>query len=187
MGYLLLYMIQGSDSVSGPYICRGAHPPPRRHQPRLPAKLTHNHATGFSRRPCRGSLLGRPLLRYPGLANDWTVTVHTWHTCKSLVTHNVYYFFKQLRKKGRELLWGRGAKIHFHHMCVLVAHKEETRRVSGLANRGYVSYRETMIINFKRHGINFNSLAGLMFFYVRAYIHQFYEEGAVMQIHSSRR
>lgn len=97
MGYMLLYVIQGSASVSGPYDRRGAHPPPHRHRPRVPAKLTHNHATGFPRRPCRGSLLGRALLWYPAsrqwFDSDVSALVHTGCTWKSLVNYNVDYFF----------------------------------------------------------------------------------------------
>ena len=55
--YMLLYVIQGSDSFSGPYIRVGAHPPPRRHRPRVQAKLTHNQATGFP-----GDHAGAPLV-----------------------------------------------------------------------------------------------------------------------------
>lgn len=32
MGYTLLYVIRGSDSVSGPYARIRSHPPPRRHR-----------------------------------------------------------------------------------------------------------------------------------------------------------
>lgn len=97
MGYVLLNVIQGSDSVSGPYIRRGAHPPPHRHRPRVPTNLTHNHATGFPRRPCRGSLLGRPLPRFPAsrsrLVRHESVTVHVSNPRQSLVNGNVDYFF----------------------------------------------------------------------------------------------
>lgn len=111
MGYVLLNVIQGSDSVSGPYIRRGAHPPPHRHRPRVPTNLTHNHATGFPRRPCRGSLLGRPLPRFPAsrpwLVSHESVMLHVSNTRQSLVNRNVdYFFFHPLRKGGRASCWG---------------------------------------------------------------------------------
>ncbi|GAA6096193.1 uncharacterized [Tachysurus ichikawai] len=40
-------------------ICSGAHPPPHRHRPRLPAKLTHNHNTGFPYDSSKGSTTRR--------------------------------------------------------------------------------------------------------------------------------
>lgn len=56
---------------------------------------------------------------------------------------------------------------------LLVAYKEESRKEwldSGdnfAPKRGSVSsrFREMLVIKFKCHGINFNSLVGLMFFY----------------------
>lgn len=135
MGYMLLYVIQGSDSVSGPYIRRGAHPPPHRHRPRVPAKLTHNHATGFPRATVQGlSLLGRPLLWRPASC-QWfdgkmSLMLHTSYTCKSLVNYNVdYFFFRQLRKTGRALLWGGVRKFSSILMCVYW--RCTSRRTSG--------------------------------------------------------
>lgn len=141
---MLLYVIQGSDSVSGPYIRRGAHPPPHRHRPRVPAKLTHNHATGFPWRPCRGSLLGRPLLRWPAsrqrFGSDVSVMLHTRCTCKSLVNYSVHYFFlfffslslRQPRKTGRALLRGGVRNFSFIMICV---YWWRTRRRAGESGR----------------------------------------------------
>lgn len=137
MGYVLLNVIQGSDSVSGPYIRRGAHPPPHRHRPRVPTKLTHNHATGFPRRPCRGSLLGRPLPRYPAsrpwLVSDVSVMLHVSYTCKSLVNSDVGYFFHHLRKKGGGTSrWGGVRKSSFIMICVCCWHTRRRARESRL-------------------------------------------------------
>lgn len=132
MGYVLLYVIQGSDSVSGPYIRRCAHPPPNRHRPRVPAKLTHNHATGFPWRPCRGSLLGRPLLWYPASC-EWfdgnvSVTLHIRYTWKSLVNYNVILCPINYVKRGGSC-FEEGCEILFHHViCVLVAYKQANGR-----------------------------------------------------------
>lgn len=122
MGYMLLYVIQGSDSVSDPYIRRGAHPPPHRHRPRVPAKLTHNHATGFPWRPCRGSLLGRPLLRYPA-SRQWfdsggSVMLHTRYR-RSLwqISASVIFFSANCVERGGHC-FEEGCEISFPLICV---------------------------------------------------------------------
>lgn len=178
MGYVLLYVIQGSDSVSGPYIRRGAHPPPHRHRPRVPAKLTHNHATGFPWRPCRGSLLGRPLLRYPAsrqwFDSDVSVMLHMRHTCQSLVNFNVDYFFSINYVKRGGTCFEEGCENSVPSCYVLlVAYKEESRKEwldSGdnlTPNRGSVSskFREMLVIKFKCHGINFVSGINVFFYF----------------------
>lgn len=134
MGYMLLYVIQGSDSVSGPYIRRGAHPPPHRHRPRVQAKLTHNHATGFPRRPCRGSFLRRPL-RWRPASRPWlarsnvsqSVDERDWSNWAAIFFFSLF-LFAYAKRGGHSFEEGR-KKIQFHNdFCVLVAHKEESRR-----------------------------------------------------------
>ena len=110
---MLLYVIQGSGSVSGAHIRRGAHPPPHRHQPRAPLKLTHSHATGFPWRPCRGSLVGRALRQSPAsrrwLDSKASVPFDAWRTRTSLVHLNADHFrflvfvCRHPRNRGRGL------------------------------------------------------------------------------------
>lgn len=64
-------------------ICSGAHPPPHRHRPRLPAKLTHNHNTGFPRGSSRGSQVNRSQRRRVS-----PLRYHWPEICQSLRAHS---------------------------------------------------------------------------------------------------
>lgn len=55
MRYMLLYLMH-SDSLCSPYVCSGAHPPPRRLRSRVPAKMTHKPVHGVSRAIVHGLL-----------------------------------------------------------------------------------------------------------------------------------
>lgn len=106
-----------AECDTGVWFCLRSLHSPRRPSPSSPAstagpnELTHNHATGFPRRPCRGSLLGRPLPRFPAsrpwLVSHESVMLHVSNTRQSLVNRNVdYFFFHPLRKGGRASRWG---------------------------------------------------------------------------------
>lgn len=77
--------------------------------------------------------LGGPCCDIPPPVSDSTATCQSCYTrsctCKSLVNYSVDYFFsRQLRNTGRAQPPRRGAEIQFHYdMCVLVAHKEESK------------------------------------------------------------
>lgn len=110
-----LYVTLGSDSVSGPYSRRGSHPPPHRRRPRVLAKPTHNHATGFPWPTCRDSVFGRPLTHDPAsrrrFDNNVSVMLHTGRSCNSLVNCAVGYVFpRRLRITRRAPIWG-GVRI----------------------------------------------------------------------------
>ena len=141
---MLLYVIRGSSSVVGPYIRRGAHPPPHRHRPRVLAKLTHNHATGFPWRPCRGSLSGRPLMRNPTSIRwfDSTVPImlHTTHSCMSLVKYNVNYLlsFSYVTWGGHCCGEGCENSVPLWYVCAGGIQGGELERVAGFGK--YISH-----------------------------------------------
>lgn len=93
---------------------------------------------------------------------------------KSSVNYSVEFFFlPSTTSKGAGTALRRGAKFHCHYdMCVLVAYKEESEGEwldSGdnlTPNKGSVpsKFREMLVIKLKVHGINLNSLVGLMLF-----------------------
>lgn len=168
MGYMLLYEIQGSESVSDPYIRRGAHPPPHRLRPRVPAKLTHNLAMGFPWRPCRGSLLGRHLLRSEPGCDSWLYSVighscvshwaHTY-TCKPLVVNSSVVSFPVNYALGEGIDLRRGMKIQLLHL--MNSHIRRTRGWMEFGdnytpNKGSVTWKflEILVIKFKNRGFN---------------------------------
>lgn len=167
MGYTLLNVIQGTDSVSALYVCKGTHPPPRRHRPQAPTKLTHNHSTGFPRWPCRGALLGRPF-RWSPAPPHWldniidTAEIRWCHWSNEAP----FIWFSLLRKTGRDLLRLGVQKLY---SAVRIQRCRTRRRAlpcldswGNFTPKGFISskLRKYALSN----GINFNSIVGLLLF-----------------------
>lgn len=152
MGYMLLYVIQGSDSVLGPYIRRGAHPPPHRHR----GFQRNWHTTtprGFPGDRAGALSLGGPCREIPPLAGDLTTMCQSCYTSAVHVSHwwitaSIICLCVCYVTRGQSLLWGGVWKFSSIMMCVYWWHTGRRaireRSDSGLdltPNRGFCTFK----------------------------------------------
>lgn len=113
---LYVVVVQGYDSVSGPNIRSGAHPPPRRHRSRVPAKLSDTQRChGVSQAMMQGltTRAGFALMSYlQYIIGQWSACQRTTLLYEQAIGQIGRRILLLSMPRGRDVFLGRVAEAH---------------------------------------------------------------------------